>query len=108
MRYNYSLIILMAAFTLTSCTKEPVIDKIKADLMGQSIRIRGFSSWTFESLTEYQDFKILNKMKSDNILEYSAEITVIGSEIFVLDTKIVYRKEDGKWKFISVQGCEKK
>lgn len=98
------LSILISTLFLTSCIKDPDIEKIKGDLIGQSVKMNWSQNWNFESLSEFENFTILSKTKNGDILEYTVDIAVKDSRVYNFNANIVYRKESGEWKFVSIKG----
>ena len=108
------IILLVAVSTVTAIgcespiqmqTQEPSVEQIKADLLGQTLTSGGASIWQFAALSEYEDFKVNNKLSEANALEYdvSMELKDIPTDThFIADVLIVYKKNNGKWELTSL------
>lgn len=105
MKNIYTLLILISTLFFTSCVEEPDVEKIKGDLLGQSMKLYNTRYWNFDSLSEFDNFTILSKTKNGDILEYIVEIAVKDErDYYNFDANIIYRKESGEWKFVSIKG----
>lgn len=95
------LLLTVATVIISSCSKEPDAEKIKADLIGQRIEMGGLNTWSFDSMSEFKNFEILSKQKNKHLLEYEVRIHLIDSRgnSRVVKARIVYHKENGNWKF---------
>ena len=95
--------LLLAAITVifSSCSREPDVEKIKADLIGQRLEMGGLSSWRFDSMSEFEDFEILSTLKNEYLLEYKVRLKLgdTNGKTYAGEARTVYRKESGKWKF---------
>lgn len=107
------LALTIVVLTISSaCAQNPDNDRIKADLLGRNILMSwrtdidtGFYKWRFRTLADFNDFKIVKVNKTASVLEYLIATKLSDNGRIMFDTKItaVYRKDDGKWKIISVE-----
>ncbi|MFC2044742.1 hypothetical protein ACFLT8_06095 [Chloroflexota bacterium] len=81
---------------------EPTAEQIKADLIGSQLP---GTPWTFEALSEYEQFDIRAKQIQGNALEYDVSMRLVdmaSDTHFLADVLIVYKKIDGKWELVSI------
>ncbi len=105
------VIIIVAVVMISACSREPDIEQIKSDLIGQKISSPLFRQyWYVESLSEFKTFQITNKTKQSDILEFDVAIDLEGIRTKAPGTiaKVVYKKTDGKWKLASVSAVSLK
>jgi hypothetical protein len=82
----------------------PNAEKIKADLIGKQTP-GGFGGWRFESLSEFESFKITETNSSGDVIEYKVDARlkdVNTGNRYTANLLINYRKENGEWKLIHV------
>ena len=104
-----TLLAVMAVMILSACAKEPDVEQIKSDLVGQKISTMSVY-WSVDSLSEFKSFKIINKTKQSDILEFDVAIDFEGIRTMAPGSvvKVVYRKADGKWKIASTSAVKLK
>ena len=88
---------------IIGCSKDPNINQIKADLIGQTIG-EFLNNYKFNSLEGIQEFIINNKNKQGNIIEYDVSLRMsdtIGKK-YRANILIVYRKAEKSWKIASI------
>ena len=108
MKIFYFLFIFGFSILLSIYAKEPDVEQIKGDLIGQHCKLGGSGYWTFESLSELDNFVILNRIKNNDILGYNIDMSLRdGSSIYNIIANVVYRKEGQDWKLVSVKGKRK-
>lgn len=85
---------------LTIVDPEPDIEKIKNDLIGQSI-----PGWKFEYLNEFISAEILNTTRGENRVEYQCKFDLAGSrsDKHECEVLITYSDDDSGWNFTEVR-----
>ena len=110
------LLIASLAFllVLSSCTKEPDVEQIKADLLGREMFHPGEGlfgglvtvPWKFASISEFLDVKIRSKQKQgDRVIEYDISMRLQDMNTknqYLADVVVLYKKVENKWEFSSV------
>ena len=98
-----TLAVLLAAVVSAACSERlPDADRIKSDLIGQTVGNVIFR-WRFESLNEFESFEITNQERTGDIVEYTANVILTeprGRSSATLT--VVYRREDNGWSLTSV------
>jgi hypothetical protein len=82
----------------------PNDEKIKADLIGKEIN-SGLSMWKFDSLSEFESFKIIDTQSSGNIVEYKVDVVLkdfSDGDTGYATLLVNYRKENSEWKLANV------
>ena len=102
------VVLIFLLINLVGCSNSdtPDIEQIKSDLIGRSF-ISGYKSWQFASLSEFKELKITSEKRQGDVWELDTDIKVQdvnSSQSYDLDCKIVYKKSDGKWQIVSVNG----
>lgn len=80
---------------------EPNKDKIKGDLIGNKI-----PGWSFDYLSEFKKFKILNSTKNSNRIEYDIEMELYGENsksTHECEIKVIYNLGNNGWYFNNVK-----
>lgn len=102
------LITTFALLSLTACgvvgPSDPSPETIKADLLGHTIGNTFIGPfWTFESLSEFEQFYVTKTLDSGEVIEFKAD-TILKRPSYRYSAKlnIVYRLQDGKWMLIQV------
>lgn len=82
----------------------PSEETIKADLLGLQVG-EGRYSWKFQSLSEFTEFLVTNKVTQGDVIEYSAiaKLKGVSGMEAAVDLRVVYRKEGGVWKLANVR-----
>ncbi len=105
------LLIVSLAFllVLSSCTKEPDVDQMKADLLGRVVDVPSprvaFGEWKFASMSEFQELTIRNKKKLEGVIEY--EVNMLLQDLktgkrYLVNAVITYRNTENKWQIASI------
>jgi hypothetical protein len=105
MRNKILVFAVMAVMILiVGCSKAPDSEQIKADLIGHEMGDMG-KSWKFDSLSEFKELAIKNKMQQGDIIEYDINMRLkgvrSGGEVIV-EALVEYKKVDGSWKIVSI------
>ena len=97
---------------LTGCKSATSLSdqKVKNDLIGkEAIRRAGRTVWIFESISEITEFKIIDSKNYGDLTELTTEMVLTGIKAggrYYLKALIVYRKESGDWKIVSISDLE--
>lgn len=108
MRGKILIPFLILCVTLTGCAtirSEPSVDQIKADLIGHNLTISGVQVWSFDALSEYEQFNITGNQTQGNAIEYDVSMRLVdlaSNTHFLADAAIVYRYSNEKWELVSV------
>lgn len=103
-RIILATIFLMLAVACNVPLGSPNAEKIKADLIGKQTP-NVFFGWRFESLSEFESFKIIETNSSGDAVEYKVDVglkDVNTGKQYSANLMINYRKENGEWKLIYV------
>ena len=87
------------------CSQPPTADEIQSDLIGQKMKINFLWTWEFKALSEFVDFEITGKRPQNDLIEYDVEMhlqEMQTGEQYRVKALVVYRKENGVWKIISI------
>ena len=78
----------------------PSEEQIKKDLIGKKLG----SCWNFDSITEFEEFKIEQKDDRGDLVEYTASMRLRGISYgkAIAKARIAYRKQDSQWTLVSV------
>jgi uncharacterized lipoprotein NlpE involved in copper resistance len=96
------LIIFLAGCSVQS---EPDVGRIKADLIGRQLIFYGMPFWTFETLSEFEQFDIQGKQIQGDILEYEVRMKLryLGTdEYHIADVFIIYTRTNTSWELNSI------
>lgn len=98
------ILIILIIITIIGCSKNPDINQIKADLIGQVIG-NLLNNYKFESVESIQELIINKKNNQNDIIEYDVNILMndfISEEQYRANLLLVYRKTGGSWEIVSL------
>ena len=88
------------------CSKPPTEEQIKQDLIGKTLsHYSGKRLWKFGAVSEFGDFRIIDKSKKNEVLVYTINSTLIDP---INNTKhpaefvVYYKYTNRKWEIIHV------
>lgn len=90
-------------YSCKSVIEEPTEEKMKADLLGQTVSMGGTSYFKFESLSEFHSLKKSGRIQSEDVIEYLVELEVQDrNSLDAFPIIMIYRKENIEWKLVNV------
>ncbi|MDD5039256.1 MAG: hypothetical protein PHN78_08110 [Dehalococcoidales bacterium] len=105
MRKTLLLLLTLGLVSLGCSTQQPNIDRIKVDLIGQTLVHSGVPVWEFAALSEYEQFDIVKEHRVENAIEYDVSMGLIdlaSQTHYSASAIIVYKINNGKWEIISI------
>lgn len=87
--------ILIFSFTCRGANADsfPTVDKIRADLIGKQV-----CHWQFDSIAEFRKLDVIDKLASDEIVEYDLHIEVeAGNDDRAIKARAIYKRFQGEW-----------
>lgn len=86
------------------CSKPPSDEQIKQDLIGRTLaHYSGKHLWKFNAISEFGDFRIVNKNKKNELLEYTINSILIdpkNNAKYSTQFVVIYRYTNRKWEIM--------
>lgn len=101
--YVWSSVVLL--LQLGACSKPPDADQIRADLLGRTMGDIVQGGWEFESLSEFEDVRIITSKREGGVIEFDVYMRLRDSRTgdqFDAEALVSYRKRGGDWEFAAV------
>jgi hypothetical protein len=107
-KLSFVFLLVVLSVYITGCSKTPDVENIKGDIIGKIVKLNSSQNYSFASLSDCKEIKIINQTQNGAIIEYNTEMQLNAPRggTFTLKAKIVYRKEEGNWKLLSLEPIE--